>query len=85
MEAELTASITHSEIPMFWTRLMFAVAIGKGAIAGAGLALALLGALDVAMAVTAQQWLKSIQANYLEEITLGGSIIGAVARAFFFK
>jgi hypothetical protein len=65
------------KIPAFWRKFLLAVAIGKAAIAGAGLALAGLGALDIAAAITAQEWLNAAQAQ-ITLITAGGGIVGGI-------
>ena len=86
----------HSEVqfskeiqfPMFWRNLLVFVTVGKAAIAGTGLALAGLGALDIAFAITANDWLQEIQREYVNYVALGGGAIGAVGaiiKAIFFK
>lgn len=77
--------IVAGQIPSFWRRFLAAVAIGKGAIAGAGVAVGALAALDVAYAITAQDWIRSIQHSYLDEVAIGGGIIGAMVRAFVLR
>jgi hypothetical protein len=78
----MSQSHPHSEavmlIPAFWSRFLMIVAIGKGAIVGAGLVLAGLGALDIALALTAQEMLKTIKPVYLDYATAGGGLVGAV-------
>lgn len=66
------------QLPVFWRKFLLVVAIGKAAIAGAGLTLALLGALDIAAAITAQHWIEHVQAN-MNAITAGGGVVGGVA------
>lgn len=57
------------------------VTVGKGAIVGAGAVLALLGALDIAFAIAAQDFLRALKPHYLDLATLGGGVIGAVVSA----
>jgi hypothetical protein len=68
-------------IPVFWTRLLMFVSLAKAAIAGAGLAVAVLGALDIAFAVTARDFLEHIRPHFLDFAALGGGVIGVVVRA----
>lgn len=70
------------QFPMFWRNFLTFVAIGKSAVAGAGLALAALGALDIASAASASEWLHEVQKNYLNYAAIGGGITGALLKAF---
>jgi hypothetical protein len=54
------------------------VAIGEWAVVGVGLALALLGALEIAIAFTGSQWLAKAK-DYVDYAPLVGGIVGAVA------
>ena len=75
--------------PMIWHYIMIAAATAKAAVVGASLGLAALGALDVAFAVSAQEWLKQIETDlYFNEFAIGGGIVGAagqIARQIFFR
>lgn len=76
------------QFPMFWRKLLVFVTIGKGAVAGTGLALAGLGALDIAFAATANDWLQEVQRDYVNYFALGGGAVGAawgLIRAVFFR
>lgn len=67
------------QLPVFWRKFLIFVGIGKAAIAGAGLTLAFLGALDIAAAITAQHWwVEHVQAN-MNAITAGGGVAGGIA------
>ncbi len=45
--------------------IVIAVALGKAVVAGVGLGIAILGALDIAFAATAREWWASIQPDAL--------------------
>jgi hypothetical protein len=80
-----SAALDRSEpmqIPAFWSRFLWLVGIGKAAIAGAGVALAALGALDVAFAITAQEIMREIKPHYLDIAAIGGGLVGAIVRVF---
>lgn len=66
---------TAMTVPAFWHTFLMIVAVGKAAIAGAGVALALLGALDIAAAITAQQWMQTVQ-DQINVITAVGGVAG---------
>ena len=67
---------TDMQMPVFWKQFLFIVALGKAAIAGAGFALAALGAYDVAFAITASDVLHTVQKEYLNYFALGGGALG---------
>ena len=87
LEAEMTAVRAEAsmQIPIFWRKLLWLVAIGKSAIVGAGLVLAVLGAADIAFAITAQEMMRDIKPYYLDFAALGGGIIGAAVRVIFIR
>jgi hypothetical protein len=66
------------QIPTFWSRFLMMVAIGKAAIAGAGLALAAMGALDIAFAITAKDLISNLRPYYFDYATFGGGALGAI-------
>ncbi|HEY8064631.1 MAG TPA: hypothetical protein VIF40_07860 [Methylosinus sp.] len=73
----------EENIPMSWQKFLMVVAICKAAIGGAGLALAILGAYNVAAAITAHDWIVSVQHAYtLDAFALGGGVIGAALKIF---
>jgi hypothetical protein len=55
------------------------VAIGEAAVAGAGVGVALIGAMEIATAITAQQWLAEAK-HYIDYAPLVGSAVGAIMR-----
>lgn len=65
-----------------WRRLMMFVAVGKAAVAGAGLTLAGLGALNIAFAIAAHQWVIDFQHQYIDYATGGGAAAGVLAWAW---
>jgi hypothetical protein len=65
------------KIPHAWLQFLYIVGIGKAAIAGAGVAIAILGAMDVVLAITAQDYLRPLKSSWLEEFTLFGGAVGA--------
>jgi hypothetical protein len=67
-------------IPIFWKRFLVLVAIGKAAVAGAGVALAILGAMDIAFALSAKAWLSELKPYYLDVAAIGGGVVGASIR-----
>jgi drug/metabolite transporter superfamily protein YnfA len=78
-----TVGSSHSETPVqpmpaAWRNVLLVVAICKAAIAGAGLTLAAMGALDIAFAIAAQHWIHEIQPHYFDLTTAGGGLIGAI-------
>jgi hypothetical protein len=71
-------------IPMAWQQVLAVIVICKAAIAGAGLALAILGALNIVAAISAHEWLESAKHTYaLDAFAVGGGIIGALVKAIF--
>jgi hypothetical protein len=78
----VTEAENSRQPPPIWRRLLTLVAIGKASVGGAGAALAIAGAFNLAAAITAQHWLKDIEKHYLDYFALGGGIIGAVGGIF---
>lgn len=75
--------------PMIWHYIMLVSAVAKASVLGASLGLALLGALDIAVAVSALEWLEQIQIElYFDKFAIGGGAIGAagqILRMIFFR
>ncbi len=67
---------------------MVGSALAKGAVLGTTLGLAALGAMDLAFAAIAHDWINGIKADlYFDEFALGGGllgIVGQIARQIFF-
>lgn len=76
----VSSSGNDMPIPLFWKRFLVLVAIGKAAVAGAGVALAIMGALDIAVAISAKAWLTEFKPYYLDIAAIGGGAVGAVIR-----
>lgn len=71
----------EENLPMSWQKFLMVVAVCKAAIGGAGLALAILGAYNVAAAIAAHDWLVSVQHAYtLDAFAVGGGVIGALVK-----
>jgi hypothetical protein len=69
---------------MAWQTFFKVAAVCKAAIGGAGLALALLGAWNVAAAVSAHDWLTSVQHTYaLDAFAATGGVLGAAVKLIF--
>lgn len=68
----------EATIPKYWQGALFAVSLGKAAIAGAGLTIALLGALDILSAVTVSHLHQFIQSISLPYASAGGGAVGVV-------
>jgi hypothetical protein len=66
------------DIPKVWRYALEAIALGKAGIAGAGLAIALLGALDIISAATAMHLMHYITIP-LPAVATGGGVIGVIA------
>ena len=73
---------TAMQVPAAWRTFLTIVTIGKGALAGAGLAIALLGLYDVAAAASAQEWLRLLKPYYVDYATAGGGVVGAAITWF---
>jgi hypothetical protein len=72
------------DIPLTWKRFLMAIAVGKAAIGGAGLALAILGAYNVAAAISAADWLHGVQHAYaLDTFAAAGGVTGAIIKMVF--
>ena len=69
---------SEMRIPAIWKDILFFVSIGKAAVAGAGLTLAVLGAFNIAFALSASTMLHEFQHQYLDYVTLGGGVIGGI-------
>ncbi|WP_453951825.1 hypothetical protein [Bradyrhizobium sp. USDA 377] len=67
-------------IPAFWARFLVFVSLAKAAIAGAGVAVAVLGALDIAFAATAREFLDQVRPHFLDFAAIGGGLLGVVVR-----
>ncbi len=63
-----------------WRNILLTIAVGKAAVAGAGLALALLGVLGVASAIGAHDTLVAFQKEYFDWVAFGGGVVGAGAK-----
>lgn len=66
------------EVPGYWGNIMFLVAVGKAAVAGAGLAIAAFGLFDIALANAIGEWWRTFQSQYFDTFAGVGAIIGAV-------
>ncbi|GAA5662565.1 hypothetical protein Brsp07_01034 [Brucella sp. NBRC 14130] len=66
-----------------WNKLIAASALVKAGIAGAGLALAVLGMFDVAAAIVVKDWVEQQKALLSIDIAASlGALIGIVWKAF---
>ncbi len=68
------------QLPEGWRRAMMLVAIGKAAVSGAVVVLAILGALNVASAVAAHDWITTFQKEHLDALVASGGAGGAIFR-----
>lgn len=75
--------------PVIWRYIMLVSLVAQASVLGASLGLALLGALDIAFTISAQEWLKQIQTElYFDEFAIVGGTIGAagqIVRMIFFR
>lgn len=53
------------------------VAVGEAAVVGAGIGVALIGAMEIATAITAQRWLAEVK-NYTDYAPLVSGAVGAI-------
>lgn len=68
-------------MPLTWRKFIFLTAMGKAAVAGAGLGLAVLGALDFTFAITAQEWWHAFRPDaIMNAFAAGGAAVGIVSR-----
>ena len=65
------------KFPPLWLKILNLVSIGKAAVGGAGVALALIGFVNVALALTALGPLRDISAGQLQVIAATGSLVAA--------
>ena len=73
--------IEVSQMPISWQRFFFLAALGKAIIAGVGLGLASLGALDIAFAVSAHEWWQSVRPDALFNwFAAAGGVGGLIVR-----
>lgn len=71
----------RTDLPSLWHNVLLFVAIGKCAVAGAGLALALLGVADLASVIGARDFFDAFkQAHATDAFALVGGVIGGFAR-----
>jgi hypothetical protein len=61
-----------------WTTVLAVAATLKAMIAGVGLGLAALGALDVAFAVSAEQWWQAVRPDWLVNMFAATGAVGAI-------
>lgn len=79
MEQPITS--TRADLPALWRNVMLFVAIGKAGVAGAGLALAMLGVVDLASTLGLKSLLSGIQIDHVFDLAaLSGGVIGAALR-----
>lgn len=72
---------TRADFPALWRNVMLFVAIGKAGVAGAGLALAMLGVADLASAIGLKSFLDGVPMAYVFDLAaLSGGVIGAAIR-----
>ncbi|MBY5935334.1 hypothetical protein KUV51_20170 [Tateyamaria omphalii] len=72
-------TISHKK--SLWFSVLRLAALGKAAIVGISLSLALMGAFDVAFAVTAEQWWDSIRPDWIVNVVAAtGAVGGIIAR-----
>lgn len=68
-------------LPVSWQRYLLIAAIGKAMMAGAGVGIACLGALDLAFAISAEQWWEAVKPDAIVNwFAVGGTVVGFVAR-----
>ncbi|MCJ2105613.1 hypothetical protein MKK70_09525 [Methylobacterium sp. E-041] len=72
----------NMRVPAAWRTFLTVVTIGKGSLAGAGAAIALLGLYDVAAAASAQEWLHQLKPSYIDAATAGGGLVGGAITWF---
>lgn len=74
--------IYSEDLGMPWRAIIIAAALAKAGVIGVSLGLAFLGALDIAFAVTAHDWLEMIRTDlYFDRFALGGGIMGVIGQA----
>ncbi len=73
--------VADDKVPMTWQKFLMIIAVGKAAIGGAGLALAILGAYNIASAVSAHDWLHAVQQSYaFDAFAAVGGAVGATLK-----
>ncbi len=78
-----SSELGQSDMPIYWSNILFFVGIAKAAVAGVGLALAILGALDIATAAAAADWLDKLQDEYFGAYATLGGVVGAAWKIIF--
>ena len=66
--------------PLVWDKIMLFVAIGKSAVVGATVGLAVLGAMDIALAASASAYLQNFQDQYIDTFAIAGGSIGIIGK-----
>ena len=78
---ETSTSPVRADLPALWRNVMLFVAIGKAGVAGAGLALAMLGVADLASVLGLKSILNGVRIDHVFDLAaLTGGIIGAAFR-----
>jgi hypothetical protein len=68
-----------SDLPVHWKAVMLGVVIAKAGILGASTGLALFGALDIASAIAARDWLTEMQKEvYFDYFAIAGGLSGMI-------
>lgn len=66
------------KFPSRWSTIMGILAVTKAMIAGVGIGLAAMGALDIAFAVTAAHWWAEMRPDWILNAFAGFGALGAV-------
>ena len=67
---------------MMWNKVITFIALGKATVVGATAGLALLGAMDIAFATTASQWMNDFQTNYFDTFAISGGALGFAGQLY---
>lgn len=81
---ESTTIRPENGIPMHWKYFLLFVVVAKAAVLGASIGLAALGAMDVAVAISASEWLTEAKREYfIDYFAIGGGAIGATGQLLY--
>jgi hypothetical protein len=67
---------------MIWNNILMVIALGKAVVVGATAGLALLGAMDIALAASASQWMTEFQTTYFDTFAIAGGAVGFAGQLY---
>lgn len=81
-----TGAGPDGQVPVFWREFLSLISVAKAGVGGAGLAVAILGILNLAAGIIAgleaKHWSAGAQFDYVAYFGLAGAIVGVLSGSF---